>query len=125
MSNTPEERWVESPYASKKRKIVKDFKTKGDGFERTLICEVYSTDTYWNKKTILSYEVEGWWGRPINLRLEEGNNRQLTVEIHTSSGGQHVDKSLHGLDKVRNLIAVLKDAEEEILEAQRNVGTYA
>ena len=125
MSNTPEERWVEAPYASKKRKIVKDFKTKGDGFERTLICEVYNTDTYWNKKTILSYEVEGWWGCPINVRLEEGNNRQLTVEIHTSSGGQYENKSLHGLDKVRNLIAVLKDAEEEILEAQRNVGTYA
>ena len=116
MSNTPEERWVEAPYASKKRKIVKDFKTKGDGFERTLICEVYNTETYWNKKTILSYEVEGWWGSPVSVRLEEENDRGLTVEIHTSSGGQNGDVS--GLEKVRNLIAVLKDAEKQILEAQ-------
>jgi hypothetical protein len=98
------------------RKILKDFKSKGDGFKRSLICDLYSSDEYWRKKTTLNYDVEGWWGSPVSVRLEEENDRGLTVEIHTSSGGQNGDVS--GLEKVRNLISVLKDAEKQILEAQ-------
>jgi hypothetical protein len=98
------------------RKILKDFKSKGDGFKRSLICDLYSDDSYWRKKTTLNYDVEGWWGSPVSVRLEEENDRGLTVEIHTSSGGQNGDVS--GLEKVRNLISVLKDAEKQILEAQ-------
>jgi len=102
------------------RKILKDFKFKGDGFKRSLICDLYSDDShgtnYWRKKTTLNYDVEGWWGSPVSVRLEEENDRGLTVEIHTSSGGQNGDVS--GLEKVRNLISVLKDAEKQILEAQ-------
>ena len=98
------------------RKIVKDLKTEGEGFKRHLVCNLYATGTYRSETTNLNYDVEGWWGSPVGVRLEKIKDHDMTVEIHTSSGGQNGEVS--GLQKVRNLIAVLKDAEKQILEAQ-------
>ena len=68
----------------------------------------------------ISYETKGWWGNgPVSFSREY--NADFDIDnwtMSTSSGGQN-DGDV--IDKIRELRAILDDAEEHILSSRAGI----